>query len=34
MVVHARKAQFLERQMPELLDRLVDTQLAALDQLQ
>jgi hypothetical protein len=34
MVVNAREAQILERQMPELLDSLVDTQLIVLDLLQ
>jgi hypothetical protein len=34
MVVDAREAQILERQMPELLDRLVDIQLVVLDLLQ
>lgn len=34
VVVDAREAQILERQMPELLDRLVDTQLIAFDLLQ
>jgi len=31
MVVHARKAQILKRQNPQLLNRLVDTDFAALD---
>jgi hypothetical protein len=30
-VVHTRKAQLLERQMPELLDRLVDIDIAAFE---
>jgi len=31
MVVHARKSQILERKMPKLFDRLIDTGFAALN---